>query len=276
MINRIHLIACCLYVPISVVCLAGCHSDYAIGHSTEQGHAGIAVKSLRILAYNIKHGRGNDNVVDLSRAAAIINELKADLVALQEIDNGTRRTDGVDQAKRLGELTGMHHAFGSFFDYDGGEYGMAILSRYPLKEVTNHRLPAGSEPRTSLAVVVQPFADGPEVVFVGVHFYQTAEQRLAQAARLLEVLGDETRPVIVAGDFNSRPDSPVLELFATDWTIPDKGEDHLTFSSDRPRIEIDYLMFRPREAFIVKQIDVLDEPVVSDHRPVLMDVTVQE
>ncbi len=106
---------------------------------------------IRVLAYNIKHGEGMDAQVDLERAARVIRSLNPDLVTLQEIDNQTTRTEQIDQAQRLGELTGMHHAFGDFMEYRGGHYGMALLSRYPFEEIANHRLPDGEEPRTALA-----------------------------------------------------------------------------------------------------------------------------
>ncbi len=103
--------------------------------------------TLRILAYNIHHGAGNDEVLDLERIAELIRSLDPDLVALQEIDNRTERTGGVAQAARLGQLTGMGSAFGKFMDYQGGEYGMAVLSRLDYEKPTNHVLPAGPEPR---------------------------------------------------------------------------------------------------------------------------------
>ena len=231
-----------------------------------------AKQQFRVLAYNIKHGRGNDGAVDLERTARVIRRLNPDVVALQEIDNKATRSGNIDEAKRLGELTGLtHHAFGRFMDFQGGEYGMAIISRFPLSDVTDLRLPDGAEPRTSLVATVgapQPFR------LASVHFYATEQQRLAQAKTLLEFLDQrQDIPQIIAGDFNSKPDSPVLKLF-TDWTIPDKSEDHFTFSSDKPRVEIDFILHRPDAAFLVDEIDVIDEPVASDHRPVTADFSV--
>ena len=202
----------------------------------------------------------------------MIRRLKPDVVSLQEIDNKATRSGRVDEAKRLGELTGLkHHAFGRFMDFQGGEYGMAIISRYPLSDVTDLRLPAGAEPRTSLIAVVQapqPFR------LANVHFYATEQERLAQARTLLEFLDKrQDIPCVIAGDFNSRPDSPVLELFS-DWSIPDKGDDRFTFSSDKPSIEIDFILHRPDTAFVVRHIDVIDEPIASDHRPLIVDLFV--
>lgn len=225
--------------------------------------------AIRVLAYNIKHGRGNDGQVELDRTAEVIRRLNPDVVALQEVDNQVERSGRVDETKQLAELTGLrHHAFGSFFDYQGGEYGMAIISRYPLKDRTNLRLPDGAEPRTSLIATV----DAPRPLrLANVHFYSAEKQRLAQAKRLLEFLQDKQEiPCIIAGDFNSKPDSSVLSLFA-DWHVPAKGNDHFTFSADEPRIEIDYIMHRPPSTLEVSEVDVIDEPMASDHRPLTVD-----
>ena len=227
-------------------------------------------RQLRVLAYNVKHGRGNDGQVDLERTARVIRRLNPDVVALQEIDNQASRSGNIDEPQQLAKLTGLrHHAFGSFFDFQGGEYGMAILSRFPLSEINNLRLPDGAEPRTSLVVTVEatkPFR------LANVHFYATEEQRLAQAQTLLDVLDKQPEmPSMIVGDFNSQPESPVLGLFA-DWYIPDKGDDNLTFSSDQPRIEIDFIMHRPTKAFDVREIDVIEEPIASDHRPLTVDL----
>ena len=231
--------------------------------------------SLRILAYNIHHGAGNDEKLDLQRIAHLIRSLDPDLVALQEVDNRTERTGRRDQAAELGRMTGMAWAFGSFMDYQGGEYGMAVLSALPFADSTNHRLPEGPEPRSSLAIRVQLPGDAGDLVFAGIHFYRTAEERMAQARRLLEVLEPEKGPVILAGDFNSTPDSEVMGFIGETFVIPDKGDDHFTFRSDRPDREIDFIVARPAERFTVVESRVIDEPVASDHRPLLLVVEVR-
>ncbi len=228
--------------------------------------------TLRILAYNIRHGEGMDHVIDLERVAQLINELQADVVALQEVDSVVERTGGVDQTTVLAELTGMHCAFGAFFDYQGGRYGMALLSSYPIMSYTNHWLPEGTEPRTGLAARIQLGDSGEEVIVVGIHLYRTPEQRYAQASGLVEIYRDETTPVILAGDFNSLPDSEVIDLLQQYWTIPAKGEDRLTYPSDVPDREIDYIMYRPADRFEVVEHQVIDEPLVSDHRPILLEL----
>ena len=233
---------------------------------------------LRIVAYNVKHGLGLDGRVDLERIASVIRELEPDVVTLQEIDSVTTRTGLVDQAAALGRLTGMRALFGGFMDYRGGRYGMALLSRYPVVDWDNHRLPDGAEPRTALAARIELLRPGygraPRVVVVGVHLYATAEERLAQAEHLRALFADEDDPVILAGDFNSTPESPVLRLLQDEggWSRPPKTGSGYTFPADEPEREIDFIMLRPGDRFRVREHRAVAETVASDHRPVLIDV----
>ena len=139
--------------------LAGCLSLLTIGCSAHsaasRGGDPAASDTVRILAYNIHHGEGMDGKLDLERIAALVRRVDPDLVTLQEVDSVTTRTDAVDQASELGRLTGLESIFGRFMSYQGGAYGMAVLSRWPIVAVANHRLPDGAEPRSALSAVVR-------------------------------------------------------------------------------------------------------------------------
>jgi endonuclease/exonuclease/phosphatase family metal-dependent hydrolase len=223
-----------------------------------------------------------DGVVDLDRAAAVINRLRPDVVTLQEVDDGVGRTDGVDQARYLGTLTGMAAVFGPFMEYQGGRYGMAILSRHPIVSWENHLLPPGAEPRSALEARIrlrsteQVRSGGErEISLVGIHFYRTAPERLAQAEQTVAALAERSAPVILAGDFNSTPESEVMAFLRSHFTIPDKGVDHNTFPSQGADREIDFIMYRPEDHFQVIEHRVIHEPLASDHRPLLLVVVVQ-
>jgi endonuclease/exonuclease/phosphatase family metal-dependent hydrolase len=244
----------------------------ACGAPPSSGAGTAPPDTLRVMAYNIHHGEGMDSVVDLERIAELIREVDPDLVALQEVDSVTERTGRVDQAAELGRLTGMTPVFGSFMPYQGGAYGMAVLSRWPVLESANLRLPDGLEPRTSVDMTVRTPAGDRRLRFVGIHFYATEPERLAQAQRLEELLESEEGPVILAGDFNSTPGSTVMSHLGRTWVIVDKGEDHLTFPSWTPEREIDFLLLRPDSAFQVLRHRPMDEPVISDHRPLVADL----
>ncbi|MCR9244675.1 MAG: endonuclease/exonuclease/phosphatase family protein [bacterium] len=229
---------------------------------------------LRVLSYNIKHGRGNDGKVNLERAAAVIRRTNADVVFLQEIDDGVLRSGQVDQMQELGQLTGLHSRFGAFMNYQGGAYGMGLLSRHPITASHNRALPDGLEPRTALdALVTLP--NGKELLVCNVHLYATEDQRLAQARCLTGLYRDSNLPMVLAGDFNSDPDSVVMAEITQHWTNVAKGEDRFTFSATEPEQEIDYVLFRPAGRFEIVDVDVLDEPLASDHRPVLVTLKVR-
>ena len=88
-----------------------------------------------------------DKQLDLARIANVIKAADVDVVAVQEVDIRTRRSGtDVDQLAELAKLTGMHGRFGKGRDYDGGEYGQAILSRQPIKELDVHKLPGDNAP----------------------------------------------------------------------------------------------------------------------------------
>ncbi|UCD24343.1 MAG: endonuclease/exonuclease/phosphatase family protein [Gemmatimonadota bacterium] len=260
-------------VMVTVLIVFGCART---GRSSADSDVTNNPASLRILAYNIRHGLGMDDSVDLKRSAQLIRSIKPDVVTLQEIDNRTERTGYVDQTAVLAELTGMHGVFGSFMDYQGGQYGMALLSRFPIIEYQNHPLPDGREPRSALAarVIIEPIEQ--EIIVVGIHLYATEEERLAQGRTILQLFENESTPIILSGDFNSEPDSEVMRLFNTVWTIPNKGVDNLTFPSDEPSTEIDFILYRPDNMFRVSESRAIHEPLVSDHRPVLLTLEITE
>lgn len=234
------------------------------------GGAAEGQAALRVVAYNVKHGLGMDGEVDLARIASVLRPFYADVITLQEIDRGAARTSGVDQARRLAGMLGMTAHFGPFMAYDGGEYGMAVLTRLPVLAVENLRLPDGEEPRTALDVRVAVGFEERPVSVVGVHLYRTEEERLAQAGALSDHYQGVEHPVILAGDFNSQRGGPVLDLLTSSgWAVADKTGDANTFPADAPAREIDFVMYRPEDALEVEEHYVIDEAMASDHRPLL-------
>jgi endonuclease/exonuclease/phosphatase family metal-dependent hydrolase len=116
---------------------------------------------------------------------------------------------------------------------------------------------------------------GLQLRFVGIHFYRTEAERLAQATELENHLSAEELPTILAGDFNSTPGSAVMEYLAGSWMIVEKGDDHFTFPSYAPDREIDFVLVRPGDRFEVIDQRLIAEPVASDHRPVVVDIVVR-
>lgn len=230
--------------------------------------------ALKVLSYNIHHGEGVDGVLDLDRIARLIVESGADLVALQEVDREVARTGKVDQLGVLSAKTGTNGAFAKFMDFEGGEYGLAILSRFPIEEAWPIGLPPGKhEPRSALAVRVVPPGRS-ALVFVCLHFdwLKDDENRWAQARALLAALDGIEEPVILAGDFNDLPESRTLDVLRERFVNVGKPElARATFSAQDPVREIDFVMFRPAGEY-EGSARTLDERVASDHLPVLAEL----
>lgn len=232
---------------------------------------------LTVATYNIRHGRGMDGRVDLERTAAAVAALGADVVALQEVDRVVERSGGVDQARELGERLGMHHAFGAFFPYQGGEYGMAILSRLPVVRAEALRLPEGNEPRVALLAEIE-VASGRRILAVNVHFDWVEDDtfRRAQVAALAAVLDTVRLPTVLLGDFNDVPGSRTLEAWRGAFDVAAKPPEHrFTFPSADPRKEIDHVLVGPRGAWGEATARAVVDPVTSDHRAVVAVLTLR-
>src|SRR5688500_14416218 len=124
---------------------------------------GSGERTARVLVYNMHAGKDAKGVDNLQRIAALVDSLRADIVLLQEVDVNTQRSGRVDQPAVLAKLSGHHVAFGKSLDYQGGDYGIAIMSRWPISSDTTYHLPVeppqersgGSyEPRTALRVII--------------------------------------------------------------------------------------------------------------------------
>jgi len=227
---------------------------------------------LRVMSYNIHHGEGTDGRFDLQRIAQVITEADPDLVSLQEVDRGTGRAGGADQALELARLTGMDMAYGTAMAYDGGAYGVAILSRTPLRLATAHPLPHGEgrEPRTALSALISHEPIG-EILFIATHLQHNSEDdRLAQVRHLNALfVAAGGPPIVLAGDLNAQPLSPPMDVLLKEWRDAAAEAPASTWPSDSPRVRIDYVLLRPLGAWRVIEATVIDETIASDHRPLL-------
>ena len=137
---------------------------------------------LRVLQFNIRAARSGGGYVDLPQIAAEIEAVRPDLVSLNEVDSDTSRTRA-DEPAYLAGATGLHVVFGPNLIYDGGPFGNAILTRYPVVDSRNLRLPGtpGLEPRGLLTVVVS--VGGRRVTFSSTHLSDGDEGSQSRACR---------------------------------------------------------------------------------------------
>ncbi|MEW6228864.1 MAG: alkaline phosphatase, partial [Bacillota bacterium] len=173
--------------------------------SRRQGHVPVP-RRLTVMTYNIHSGIGADLRLDLDRIADLIKAQGADIVGLCEVDQGTKRSGQVDQARYIAERLGYSYVYGPNYMYGGGAFGNALISRYPVVSSRNHPLPNIhlNEPRGLLEAQID--VDGSTLnVFVTHLDVEYADSRLAQARAVVEISSRVVGPKIVMGDFNASP-----------------------------------------------------------------------
>lgn len=259
-----------LLVSISFI-FSSCSETKRTVQSPDKG----ARPHLKVLSYNIHHANppSKPDHIDLKGIAEVIKESGADLVALQEVDVYTRRSGKKShQAEELGKLTGMHVFFSKGIDYQGGEYGTAILSRFPIIETQRHELPnlpgVKSEPRTLAVATVE--VSGVKIRFANTHLdFTNKENNFFQVNEIIHLLNKGKEPVIMAGDFNAVPESPSIKLLDELFTRSCSKKCAFTSPQDKPVRVIDYIMVSSDSN--LKKVDhqVIEEVYASDHRPVL-------
>ena len=238
--------------------------------------AAPAPTTLRVMTYNIHHGEGLDQRLDLQRIAKLILDARADIVGLQEVDRGCERTQKRDLPAELAKLTGMRVHFEKNIPYQGGEYGNAVLTKFPIKSArnTHYQMLRPGEQRGVLQLVLE--VHGRDVLFLNTHldYRPDDSERLKNVDELKQIVAAAgTMPVILCGDFNATPESRTVEklrAFLTDsWTIVGKG-DGFTIPVKKPAKRIDYIWVS-RETITPKSIEVLHSEA-SDHLPVIAEL----
>ncbi len=230
--------------------------------------------TIRVLSYNIHHGAGIDGKLDLERIARVVNSVKPDLVALQEVDRKTTRARQIDEPAVLARLTGLQIIFERNIQFQGGDYGNAILSRFPIKSHRNHKMPnhKNGEQRGALEAEISLPAGHGTLVFWATHLDHRKDptERVASAQALEKIVQAKSGlPGILAGDLNATLSSKVLPIFLRDWTNSNGLKPYPTVPVKEPNRQIDFVLYRPQNRWRVQSVKVLPEEVASDHRAIL-------
>ena len=215
---------------------------------------------VNVMSYNVQHCAGVEMDINYDRTADIIWRQQPDVVALQELDSVTTRSEGLNQIEELARRTLYYPVYASAIDYKGGKYGVGILTRERPLSVTRTPLP-GKEPRVLLVVELENY------VMACAHLDLMEENRLASIPILVREAKKWQKPFLIAGDWNDTPDSKTMKEIGKFFTV-NSGKKP-TFPAQEPKDCIDYIAsFNAYPAVGLKSW-VLDEPTASDHRPLM-------
>ena len=227
------------------------------------------------MTYNVRHCNppSKKGVIEVESIARVINDAKPDLIALQEIDRFTKRSGvQLDQAKELGRLTGMYSYFVKAINWDGGDYGVAILSRFKILDSIQLLLPmaTGIAGEARAVAIIKVRIKKKEILFASTHLDIVKEHRVLQASAIVNYFTKSKTPVILSGDLNDLPESETLKIFSNDFhTTCNQLSCGKTFPQVNPTRTIDYIMYKPESHFKTLNHEVIPDEYASDHRPVI-------
>ena len=236
------------------------------------GEEGGKLFRTRAMTYNVRNCKGTDGVIDYKRVADVISEHNVEVVALQELDSMTTRYPGQDVLKNLADHTGMYPTFSGSIEFRGGKYGVGILTKEEPLSCYRIPLPCSSEPRSFLVVELENY------YFCCTHFSLSAEYREQAVDIIVAEATKLDKPVIIAGDLNATRSEAEMVRLSRYFYIFEKFDSPNTYPSSEPKTEIDYICLykgRMAEASVMQHF-VPVVPTFSDHRPVVIDVTICE
>lgn len=256
------------WLIVFLVINLGFFSNAVNGQSVEDGGY-----SLKVLCYNLRFGE----LASLEELAEFIKSENPDVVALQEVDVKTNRErashqNGKDFITELGFRTGMLTAYARTIDYSGGYYGIGILSKYPFDKTRKVLLPIpeGSREQRALLLADVELPGGRRFTFVSTHLdHSSSEVRSVQAKALNKALKKIKLPVIVAGDFNGKPDSPEISQGMKNWLQACSPD--FTIPSQNPKSKIDYIFYKPARKWKVIH-SYTPQITLSDHLPLVAEL----
>lgn len=232
---------------------------------------------IKVMSYNIHHGNppGDEARIDMDAIIQTIREEDPDIVALQEVDVNVIRSGKIDQAAVLAKALKMQLFFSKAIDFDGGDYGLVILSKHRLSSKKVHKLSMAAdstaEPRILQSVIVH-MPNSVPFVFANTHLdVLNTGNRLLQAKEIVGLAKQEKLPMILAGDWNAAPGSPTLAIFEQAFTktctqcpvtCPEEGEEGA----------IDFIAYTRNSHFKTREHRVLDNNKSSDHYPVVAEI----
>lgn len=224
---------------------------------------------LKVMTYNIQSGRNLAGDRSIEHALRTIRAEMPDILTLNEVQHRTALSEGRCQAAGIAAALGYGHRFARAIDFMDGEYGIALLSRFPILSAEIFPVPeldpalrdGWYEPRVHLCCALE--IEGRTLTVLSTHYgLSDGEIRLAvsESCRLSAGQG----PLLLMGDLNAVPDSPLLAPLREQLADTDPAGASLTYPSDRPAQKIDYIFTRGN--FTVQKVWA-PASTDSDHRP---------
>lgn len=243
------------------------------GCSTPKGAMLKSDEQLNVLSYNIHHANppSKKNIIDIDAIAKVIAESTADIVALQEVDQFTKRSGNANQAQLIAQKAGLkYYQFFKAINYDGGDYGVAILSKFPLSQPTLISLPQQNVAEERVLAFVKIKVNGKSFVFANTHLDATGNpaNRNVQMQQILKTFETEKLPVILCGDLNSVAGTEAIKLLDSQFKRSCIENCEGTIPQINPNRTIDYIAVKNWPWPLTKH-QVIAESYASDHRPLL-------
>ncbi|EKT57599.1 endonuclease/exonuclease/phosphatase family protein [Providencia sneebia] len=251
--------------------------------------------TIKVATYNIGKNELSSDVSDFKKLNQAIAKIDADVIVLTEVDNKTARSNKVDQLATLAKDNKMHYAFGKALDFDGGEYGVGILSKYPIEKSKVINLPSGdAEQRVVLVSQInKPDFDSP-IIIMGTHldWQKDPTIRIGQVRHILDASTGDTDTgfdniaasiKILAGDFNSTSEEQPIKELRYFWNPVEKSDvNHRSWPAVNPAIDIDHIFTFKGQVWDVKNLVIPKDnkdfqwSQVSDHLPIIAELELQE
>lgn len=227
------------------------------------------VRKVRLTSYNIQHGAGMDGKIDYTRQAKILRKAHADVAAIQEVDSVTKRNGGLYALAEIGRKAKMFASFAPAINYQGGKYGIGILSKKCPISVHSLSLPGREEPRMLIVAEFQHY------VVCCTHLSLTDEDRMASIPLIVAEARKWQKPFVIMGDLNDEPGSTFYQEMQKYFLFLNPSYDK-TFPADAPNICIDHVAIflptaTPEFTLSYYRTWVGTEPY-SDHRPLHAEI----
>lgn len=243
----------------------------AIGFSSEIAKA--QETTLRVMSMHIRHAEGSDGQVDLSRIVAVLRQGNADLIALQGVDRGTKRTKKADQARLLAMQLKMNYIFAKTQREDGGETGNVILSRFPIGSHKILQLPKTSNNERGILVALiktDKGTKGKEIRFASTALGGGNSGQIRQLEKLNDYffIDGEDTPVIIGTHMYITSQNKSVVAMREKWTdsfeVVERSSPAETLEQEGPvEKRINYIFFRTKDSIRVTERRIWADPFLA-------------